>query len=272
MAPNTPPPLYAVWWRHRCVPSNFWTGEHPPPLMSLPMCLHLKWHNIYCITTPPTACVNRGDFSVSDRPQAPRNSLLCKFQVWVHEMRVCRFKMTSQGFSMGTLTETSWVPCDLFVHLQEKTLTHLNSLILWSITVIFVARDLVSNNSWHETLRVWSWRKWDGSGDRERPDPYKKEAEIFMDVSVLIGKPLGVLRPSPPITAWKEVNLHTCGVGGPGPRAGAPARQPKPERSLVVRLICLHRGSGIAGIITRAVIISILSGTCGREQLLRVTS
>lgn len=44
--------------------------------------------------------------------------------------------------------------------------------------------------------------------DRERPDLYKKEAEIFMDVSVLIGKPLGALRPSPPITAWEEVNTH----------------------------------------------------------------
>lgn len=29
-----------------------------------------------------------------------------------------------------------------------------------------------------------------------------------MDVSVLIGKPLGALRPSPPITAWEEVNTH----------------------------------------------------------------
>ena len=45
--------------------------------------------------------------------------------------------------------------------------------------------------------------------DRERPDLYKKEAEIFMDVSVLIGKPLGALRPSPPITACEEVNTHT---------------------------------------------------------------
>lgn len=48
---------------------------------------------------------------------------------------------------------------------------------------------------------------------RERPDLYKKEAEIFMDVSVLIGKPLGALQPSPPITAREEVNIHseTCG-------------------------------------------------------------
>lgn len=45
--------------------------------------------------------------------------------------------------------------------------------------------------------------------DRERPDLYKKEAEIFMDVSVLIGKPLGALRPSPPITAREEVKAHT---------------------------------------------------------------
>lgn len=43
----------------------------------------------------------------------------------------------------------------------------------------------------------------------ERPDLYKKEAEIFMDVSVLIGKPLGALWPSPPITAWEEVNTHS---------------------------------------------------------------
>lgn len=43
----------------------------------------------------------------------------------------------------------------------------------------------------------------------ERPDLYKKEAEIFMDVSVLIGKPLGALRPSPPITAWEEVNTRS---------------------------------------------------------------
>lgn len=47
--------------------------------------------------------------------------------------------------------------------------------------------------------------------DRERPDLYKKEAEIFMDVSVLIGKPLGALRPSPPITAGEEVNAHSHG-------------------------------------------------------------
>ena len=45
--------------------------------------------------------------------------------------------------------------------------------------------------------------------DRERPDLYKKEAEIFMDVSVLIGKPLGALQPPPPITAREEVNPHT---------------------------------------------------------------
>ena len=45
--------------------------------------------------------------------------------------------------------------------------------------------------------------------DEERPDLYKKEAEIFMDVSVLIGKPLGALRPSPPITAGEEVNTQT---------------------------------------------------------------
>lgn len=45
--------------------------------------------------------------------------------------------------------------------------------------------------------------------DRERPDLYKKEVEIFMDVSVLIGKPLGALRPSPPITDWEEVNART---------------------------------------------------------------
>ena len=47
-----------------------------------------------------------------------------------------------------------------------------------------------------------------GDSDRARPDLYKKEAEIFMDVSVLIGKPLGALRPSPPITAREEVNTR----------------------------------------------------------------
>ena len=45
--------------------------------------------------------------------------------------------------------------------------------------------------------------------DRERPDLYKKEAEIFMDVSVLIGKPLGALRPSPPIAEQEAVKSHT---------------------------------------------------------------
>lgn len=49
-----------------------------------------------------------------------------------------------------------------------------------------------------------------------------------MDVSVLIGKPLGALRPSPPITAWEEVNIHAHthareSVGDP--RAG---EQPPP--------------------------------------------
>ena len=45
--------------------------------------------------------------------------------------------------------------------------------------------------------------------DRERPDLYKKEAEIFMDVSVLIGKTVGALRPSPPITEQEVVHAHT---------------------------------------------------------------
>lgn len=39
-----------------------------------------------------------------------------------------------------------------------------------------------------------------------------------MDVSVLIGKPLGAMRPSPPIIAWEEVNMRmhkTSVVRGP---------------------------------------------------------
>lgn len=56
--------------------------------------------------------------------------------------------------------------------------------------------------------------------DGERPDLYKKEAEIFMDVSVLIGKPLGALRPPPPITAGEEVNTHTRASLVRGPERG----------------------------------------------------
>ncbi len=100
-----------------------------------------------------------------------------------------------------------------------------------------------------------------------------------MDVSVLIGKPLGALRPSPPITAWEEVNTHS--------RTGADERRwsegqsaastprpchPQPERRRFRRLICLRQGSGIVRIITRAVIITVLSGTYGREQPLRALS
>lgn len=33
-----------------------------------------------------------------------------------------------------------------------------------------------------------------------------------MDVSVLIGKLLGAMRPSPPVTAWEEVNVHRASV------------------------------------------------------------
>lgn len=51
-------------------------------------------------------------------------------------------------------------------------------------------------------------RESERDNDRERPDLYKKEAEIFMDVSVLIGKLLGAMRPSPPVTAWEEVNVR----------------------------------------------------------------
>lgn len=67
--------------------------------------------------------------------------------------------------------------------------------------------------------------------DRERPDLYKKEAEIFMDVSVLIGKPLGALRPSPPITVREEVNARShpqgeAARGSEGPERGLHRRDP----------------------------------------------
>jgi len=62
----------------------------------------------------------------------------------------------------------------------------------------------------------------DSDGERERPDLYKKEAEIFMDVSVLIGKPLGAPRPSPPITGREEeVNATPPGL----PRQRPPRRR-----------------------------------------------
>lgn len=48
-------------------------------------------------------------------------------------------------------------------------------------------------------------RKW----ERQKADLYKKEAEIFMEVSVLIHKPLGVLQLIRPIAA-KEKDKHTC--------------------------------------------------------------
>ena len=130
-----------------------------------------------------------------------------------------------------------------------------------------------------------------GDSDRERPDLYKKEAEIFMDVSVLIGKPLGALRPSPPITAREEVNTHTHAhnththtyththvqMSGGGPRARARPLSsdpviPIPGGWLLIRLLCLRRCSSIVTIITRAVIITVLSGTYGREQPLRALS
>lgn len=46
----------------------------------------------------------------------------------------------------------------------------------------------------------------------------------------------------------------------------------QPERRLFIRLICLRQGSGIVRIITRDVIITVLSGTYGREQPLRALS
>lgn len=45
--------------------------------------------------------------------------------------------------------------------------------------------------------------------ERQKADLYKKEAEIFMEVSVLIHKPLGVLQLIRPIAA-KEKDKHTC--------------------------------------------------------------
>ena len=122
-----------------------------------------------------------------------------------------------------------------------------------------------------------------GDSDRARPDLYKKEAEIFMDVSVLIGKPLGALRPSPPITAREEVNTrartHTHTDADERrwseSQSAAPVQRPchpQPGRQPFIRLIRLHRRSNIVTIITRAVIVTILSGTYGREQPLRALS
>lgn len=48
-----------------------------------------------------------------------------------------------------------------------------------------------------------------GEKVRQKADLYKKEAEIFMEVSVLIHKPLGALWPIRPIAA-QEKDKHTC--------------------------------------------------------------
>lgn len=89
-----------------------------------------------------------------------------------------------------------------------------------------------------------------------------------MDESVLIGKPLGALRPPPPITASEEINAHKF-IHVPSSSGGLSAgMRPRPsDCHLPPHAPLLPRLR--LGIITRAFIITVICRTDGREQPLR---